>query len=128
MRLLLDTNAIIWWDSKSSKLSTKAHAALRDTSNEVFISIASAWEMQIKAQIGKLTQHKRWQDVIREQLRVNGFQLLRPELRHVEVLDRLPFHHKDPFDRLLIAQAIDEGLTLVTSDAKFSAYPVSLLW
>ena len=87
MRLLLDTNAIIWWDSKSSKLSKKAQAALRDTSNEVFISVVSALEMQIKAQIGKLKQHKPWQEIVREQIQVNGFPLLRPELSHIEVLD-----------------------------------------
>ena len=128
MRLLLDTNAIIWWDSKSSKLSKKAEDAIRDTSNEVFISVVNAWEMQIKAQIGKLKQNKPWRDVIREQIQVNGFPLLRPELSHIEVLDSLPFHHKDPFDRLLIAQAIYENLTLVSNDPKFPAYPVTLLW
>lgn len=70
--------------------------------------MASAWEMQIKAQIGKLKQHKPWQDIIREQIQVNGLALFRPELSHLEVLDSLPFHHKDPFDRLLIAQAIHQ--------------------
>ena len=128
MRLLLDTNAIIWWDSKSSKLSKKAEDAIRDASSEIFISVVSAWEMQIKAQIGKLKQNKPWRDVIREQIQVNGFSLLRPELSHIEVLDSLPFHHKDPFDRLLIAQAIHENLTLVSNDLKFQAYPVTLLW
>ena len=128
MRLLLDTNAIIWWDSKSSKLSKKAEDAIRDASNEIFISVVSAWEMQIKAQIGKLKQNKPWRDVIREQIQVNGFSLLRPELSHIEVLDSLPVHHKDPFDRLLIAQAIHENLTLVSNDPKFPAYPVTLLW
>ncbi len=128
MRLLLDTNAIIWWDSKSSRLSKKAQAALQDTSNEIFISVVSAWEMQIKAQIGKLKQNKPWQDVIRDQIQVNGFPLLLPALSHIEVLDTLPFHHRDPFDRLLIAQAIYENLTLVTNDPKFPPYPVTLLW
>ena len=84
--------------------------------------------MQIKAQIGKLKQNKPWRDVIQEQIQVNGFPLLRPELSHIEVLDSLPFHHKDPFDRLLIAQAIHENLTLVSNDPKFPAYPVALLW
>ena len=128
MRLLLDTGVLIWWDSASSKLSQKAGSALRDASNDVFVSVVNAWEMQIKAQIGKLEQNKPWQDVLADQIQVNGFRLLRVELAHVAALDRLPLHHRDPFDRLLIAQAIHENLTLVSSDPKFSAYPVSLLW
>ncbi len=84
--------------------------------------------MQIKAQIGKLKQNKSWQDVIRDQIQVNGFSLLRLELGHIEVLDSLPLHHRDPFDRLLIAQAIRENLTLVSNDPKFPTYPAALLW
>ena len=128
MRLLLDTQALMWWAGKSKRLSPKVRDLLEDSTNEVFISVANAWEMQIKAHIGKLTLHKPWPEIVRDQMITNGFQLLRVELSHIEVLDSLPFHHKDPFDRLLIAQAIYENLTLVSNDPKFSSYPVTLLW
>ncbi len=128
MRLLLDTHTLMWWAGKSKRLPTKVLDLLEDSTNEVFISVANAWEMQIKAQIGKLTLHKPWPEIVRDEMTTNGFQLLRVELPHIEVLDSLPFHHKDPFDRLLIAQAIHENLTLVSNDPKFPAYPVTLLW
>ena len=128
MRLLLDTHTLMWWAGKSKRLPTKVRDLLEDSTNEVFISVANAWEMQIKAQLGKLTLHKPWSEVVRDQMTTNGFRLLHAELPHIEVLDSLPFHHKDPFDRLLIAQAIHENLTLVSNDPKFPSYPVTLLW
>lgn len=128
MRLLLDTHTLMWWDGRASLLSKKAREALTDNRNTVFLSVVNAWEMQIKVQSGKLTLHKTWQTIVREQIDTNNFQFLGVEFAHIEALDSLPFHHRDPFDRLLIAQAIHEGLTLVSNDSKFTAYPVPLLW
>lgn|SRR5690606_38068333 len=128
MRLLLDTHTLLWWSGKSRLLSAKARDLLEDTTSEVFVSVANAWEMQIKAQVGKLTLHKPWSKIIRGQMETNGFRLLQVELPHIEVLDQLPFHHKDPFDRLLLAQALHEGMTLVSNDSKLAQYPVSLIW
>lgn len=128
MRLLLDTHTLLWWDGTSSLLSDAARNALKDGSNTVFMSVVNAWEMQIKTQLRKLTLHKPLADIINEQRINNGFELLDVELSHVLALDSLPFHHKDPFDRLLIAQARHENLTLVSNDGRFSPYSVKLLW
>lgn len=127
-RLLLDTHTLMWWTGESKQLPAKMRSLIAERTSEVFISVVSAWDMQIKAQIGKLTMHKPWSEVVHSQIMTNGFRLLDVELSQIEVLDTIPFHHKDPFDRLLIAQAMHEGLTLISDDAKFSAYPVSLLW
>ena len=128
MRLLLDTKALIWWHDFPDKLPTTVRTALQDHTNEVYISVASAWEMQIKMQLGKLNLSKSWDEIIEVELTNNGFEFLKADRPHIRVLDSLPFHHKDPFDRLLIAQAIHENLTLISDDPKFPSYPVTLLW
>ena len=128
MRLLLDTHTLLWWDGQSTLLSDTAQTALKDKNNMVVMSVVNAWEMQIKAQLGKLTLHKPLADIIQGQRINNNFKLLEVGLSHVLALDHLPFHHKDPFDRLLIAQANHENLMLVSNDTRFSSYPVNLLW
>ena len=92
------------------------------------MSVANAWEMQIKTQLGKLTLSKPWDDIIEAEQASNGFGFLVADRPHIRILDTLPFHHRDPFDRLLIAQAIYENLTLISNDLKFPSYPVTLLW
>ena len=127
MRLLLDTHIFIWWAEDPDSLSSTALSALEDESNELVLSIASAWEMQIKIQIGKLKLSRSLQGLIASQQQANDLQLLPVEFDHVLALGHLPLHHKDPFDRLIIAQAIAEGMTLVSVDTEFPAYPVKLL-
>ncbi len=127
MKLLLDTHIFIWWAVAPEKLSATTLAALEDENNDLLLSIAGVWEMQIKAQLGKLKLNDSLQNLIQSQQAANGIQLLPIELAHVLVLDTLPLHHKDPFDRLLIAQSITEGATLVSTDSQFSVYPVTLL-
>jgi PIN domain nuclease of toxin-antitoxin system len=127
MKLLLDTHIFIWWADAPEKLSATALAALEDENNDLLLSVASVWEVQIKAQLGKLKLNDSLQNLIQSQQTTNGIQLLPIELAHVLALDALPFHHKDPFDRLLIAQSITEVATLVSIDPQFSAYPVTLL-
>ncbi|MGH9942608.1 MAG: type II toxin-antitoxin system VapC family toxin [Pyrinomonadaceae bacterium] len=127
MKLLLDTHVFIWWADAPEQLSAVALAALENGTNELILSVASVWEMQIKIQLGKLKMSAPLRDLVESQQTANGISLLPIKLAHVLAIDVLPPHHKDPFDRLLIAQSITEGLTLVSADARLSVYPVSLL-
>ena len=127
MKLLLDTHIFIWWVDEPEKLSAAAISALEDEANELVLSVASVWEMQIKIQLGKLKLSLPLKELVTNQQETNDIRFSPVELTHVLALDALPFHHKDPFDRLLIAQSIAEGLTIVTADSQFSAYSVKLL-
>jgi PIN domain nuclease of toxin-antitoxin system len=128
MNLLLDTQAFLWWSDAPNKLSRPALAALQDPANQLILSVVSVWEVQIKLNAGKLTIASSLEHLIETQQQTNNVQVLPVYLDHVYPLASLPLVHKDPFDRLLIAQAITEELTLVSADAIFSRYPVSLLW
>jgi PIN domain nuclease of toxin-antitoxin system len=128
MRLLLDTHAFIWMFDKPERLSAKAHALLADGDNDLILSVASVWEMQIKIQLGKLRFTVPLGELVESQRQTNGIQVLPVGLEHVLALDALPALHKDPFDRLLVAQANVEGASLVSGDPVFSSYPVKLLW
>lgn len=108
MKVLLDTHAFIWWDSDPTKLSPQACAVCEDRTNVVLLSVASAWEMQSKLQLGKLDLRLPLAEVIASQQQTNHLQVLPVALGHVLALQNLPAHHKDPFDRLLIAQANEE--------------------
>jgi PIN domain nuclease of toxin-antitoxin system len=127
MRLLLDTHTFVWWDSDPARLSAVALAALRDPANTVWLSVVSVWEILIKAQLGKLSVRLPLPDIVAQQ-QANGLQVLPVTLPHSLTLEGLPPIHKDPFDRLLIAQAIVEGAQLVSADHVFVQYPVRLLW
>lgn len=128
MKLLLDTHVFLWWANEPERLSETALAALTDPANQLLLSVAAAWEMQIKIQVGKLRLNGSLKQLIAKQQRTNGIQLLPVELSRVLALTPLPLHHRDPFDRLMIAQALDEGLTLVSADSAFSAYAAPTLW
>ena len=128
MRLLLDTHTLLWWHESHPNLSKRAADALTDPSNAVYFSVINIWEAQIKASLGKLTLRDPLPDVVDRQHRINGFGLLAVHAQHVYRLEGLATHHKDPFDRLLIAQALHEGLTLVTGDGVLSRYAVPVLW
>lgn len=127
MRLLLDTHTFIWWDSDPDRLSAAALAALRDPVNTVWISVVSVWEILIKVQLGKLSIRLPLAEIVAQQ-QANGLQVLAMTLPHSLALEGLPPIHKDPFDRLLIAQAIAEGALLVSADPVFLRYPARLLW
>jgi PIN domain nuclease of toxin-antitoxin system len=128
MRLLLDTHVLLWWHDQPARLTATAYSAIKDLGNDVFLSVVNGWEIQIKAQLGKLTLPKPLRVILQEEQATNGFRLLPVTLEHVYALDSFPLHHRDPFDRLLIAQVHQEGLILVTHDPQFSVYSVSLLW
>ncbi|HEX3185769.1 MAG TPA: type II toxin-antitoxin system VapC family toxin [Pyrinomonadaceae bacterium] len=127
MKLLLDTHIFIWWVDQPEKLSLAALSALEDEANELLLSVASVWEMQIKIQLGKLKLSLPLKELINNQQETNDLMVSPVALTHVLALNSLPFHHKDPFDRLLIAQSIEEKLTIVTADSQFSAYSAKLL-
>jgi PIN domain nuclease of toxin-antitoxin system len=128
MKLLLDTHTFIWWANEPEKLPEKVVAACQDSRNTLILSVVSAWEMQIKMQLGKLKVSRPIGELVKTQQQANGLQVLPVELAHVLNLSNLPSHHKDPFDRLLIAQANIEGAALVSADPAFSSYSVQLLW
>ncbi len=127
MKLLLDTHIFIWWADQPERLSPTALSALEDDANELLLSVVSVWEMQIKIQLGKLKLTLPLKELIKKQQETNDLTISAVSLTHVLALDALPSHHKDPFDRLLIAQSIEEGLTIVTADSQFSSYSVKLL-
>ncbi len=128
MRLLSDTHTFIWSFSNTKKLSAIVARELQNPANEIFVSVASIWEMQIKIKLGKMIFKDRLENIIIEQQQVNRIQILPINLAHTLYLENLPPHHKDPFDRLLISQAIVENMTLLSADANFANYQVNLLW
>ena len=128
MRLLLDSHALLWFCEGSTLLSAAARAAIEDGQNERLVSHATAWEVAIKINLGKLKLTIPYEDFFPGALLTNGFRELPPDFRHYRELLTLPLHHRDPFDRLLVAQAKAEGLTVVTSDPQFSTYGVAVLW
>jgi len=128
MKLLLDTHAFIWWDGEPDRLPPLVREYCLDRANIVLLSVASVWEIQIKRQLGKLKLQMPLPEVVKGQQETNGLLILPITLAHVLELDSLPPHHKDPFDRLLIAQARAENAILVSSDSIFINYDVKLLW
>jgi PIN domain nuclease of toxin-antitoxin system len=128
MNLLLDTHTFIWWADAPEKLSANALQALEDEHNRLILSVVSVWEMQIKAQLGKMKPSLPLKDLIESQQQANELEILPVSIEHVFELDNLPPHHKDPFDRLLLAQSIVERATIVSLDPKLSSYSVILLW
>lgn len=123
MRLLLDTSTLLWWLDGDAKLGPSVRAAIADPDNEVFVSSASAWEISVKRASGKLDAPFD----IATALERNHFIELPIEVTHAVAAGQLPPHHNDPFDRMLVAQAKRENLTLVTSDAQITNYEVDLL-
>ena len=128
MKLLLDTHTFIWWDSSPQKLSPKALALCQNPENILLLSIGSIWEMQIKIQLGKLSLNLPLPELIESQQQTNNIEVLPINLTHLFALDSLPNHHKYPFDRLLISQAIVENAVLVSGDSILANYPVRIEW
>lgn len=126
MPLLLDTQAFLWWVTDDPRLSKRASRAI--AASPCLVSVASCWEMAIKVSLGKLTVPGAVDRFVQEQLEVNGFSLLGVTLEHVAVVAVLPFHHRDPFDRLLAAQALAEDVAVVSADRVFPRYGVTRLW
>lgn len=126
MNLLLDTHVLLWYLAAHPKLSERHKLLIEDRRNAVSVSVASLWEMTIKASLGKL---ELLDDpiTIESILTRQGIRIVPIQARHLQQLLALPFHHRDPFDRLIIALAVAENMTLMSDDGQFSAYPVNLL-
>jgi len=123
LRLLLDTNVLLWTLTIPERLSAAAARAIQDSENRVYVSVVSPWEISIKTSLGSLPAL----DDLEPQLAEMHFDLLPIALPHTKAIESLPHHHRDPFDRMLIAQAQVEGLTIVTSDREMRRYQVALL-
>lgn len=128
MKLLLDTHAFLYWDMQKERLSDKVLELLEDPQNDLYLSLASIWEIQIKLQIGKLTLKLPLPITIQAHQQTNQLQLWNIKPAHIYNLSQLPLHHKDPFDRMLLAQAITEGFSLLSQDTRLAAYPVQVIW
>jgi PIN domain nuclease of toxin-antitoxin system len=128
MRLLLDTHTFLWFVLNDSKLSRVADALITDPRNDVLISPATYWEIAIKIGKQTLDLFAPYDDFMMRGIQGNNFEILPIETWHTSLLTRLPMHHKDPFDRLLIAQAHYEGIPIVSIDEKFDAYRIKRIW
>jgi PIN domain nuclease of toxin-antitoxin system len=127
MKLLLDTHVVLWAASDPDELADEARSALENSEHEVLVSVVTAWEIAIKQSLGKLELPKPAEQWLPEVLRKCGFELAEVGLAAALRVRALPWHHRDPFDRLLVAQAAEDGYTLVTRDPVLSAYGVSVL-
>jgi PIN domain nuclease of toxin-antitoxin system len=128
VRVLLDTHALLWFVAGDAQLSAAARSAIEAESNRPLVSMASVWEMGIKISLGKLDVGMQFGVFVRDHILGNGMEVLAITPAHVERVAGLAFHHRDPFDRLLIAQALEEGVSIVGRDSEFSKYGITLVW
>ncbi len=125
---LLDTNAFLFWIAGGTELSESARAFISKPGNEIWVSLVTAWELAIKSNQGKIKLASPVTRFMSQQVESNGFRLMGIELDDVASVETLPLHHRDPFDRLLIVQAANRKLPVVTSDSAFSAYSIKRIW
>jgi PIN domain nuclease of toxin-antitoxin system len=128
VRLLLDTHAFLWYALGDAKLSATARLHIDDPASEKFVSPAVFWEIAIKISVGKYVLHQPYEDFLTDNIDGNGFVILPVEWRHTARLTNMPFHHRDPFDRLQIAQALVEQMMIVSNETIFDSYGIQRLW
>jgi PIN domain nuclease of toxin-antitoxin system len=129
MKLLLDTHTFLWMLEDNKQLSKQARELLRDLNNDLFLSIISPWEMAIKIRTEKFEPPKEPLDqFIQQQLNITAINLIDISLRHIQLISTLPLHHRDPFDRMLIAQSVIENMPIISADTAFDAYGITRLW
>ncbi len=128
MNILLDTHAFLWFVNDDPQLSATAKRLIEDETSQPFLSAASLWEMAIKISLGKLSLKQPYEVFISDQLALNGIGVLNITLAHTAVVAALPFYHRDPFDRLLIAQSKIEAMPIVSADAVFDEYGIKRIW
>lgn len=128
MRLLLDTHTVFWWMTDDPKLSASAHALIEDKASSVYVSVGSAWEVAIKVGLGKWPLAETLIGGFENEMRNEGFAILPISIGHVRFAGLMTAAHRDPFDRLLAAQALAEGLTLVTTDFKLASLGAPVFW
>ena len=128
MRYLLDTHTLLWFITEDKQLSDRARRLILDSNSEILISIASLWEIAIKVNIGKLALDEPFNQLFPDELDAHGIEILDITIDSLIQLTTLPFHHRDPFDRLIIAQALVESLPIIGVDGTFDAYGISREW
>ena len=128
MKYLLDTHAFLWFVSEDSKLSSKARSIIKNSNNEVYFSAVSAWELSIKIRLGRLTIEEDLEPFIIKQLAENNFSTLSITIFHSIYTSKLPDIHKDPFDRMIVAQAQVEDLSIISKDKNIKKYKVPVIW
>jgi PIN domain nuclease of toxin-antitoxin system len=128
MTLLLDSHTLLWFLRDDPQLSQTAKGLIEDPDNHKLVSIASCWEIAIKAGLGKMGLTEPSRSLLERELPKNNLELLPITMEHATSVEGIPMHHKDPFDRLLIAQAIIERIPIVSVDSKFDPYPITRLW
>ncbi|MBM4176371.1 MAG: type II toxin-antitoxin system VapC family toxin [Ignavibacteria bacterium] len=128
MKYLLDTHTFLWFVGGIEKISLKVTELIINSNNQKFISIASIWELSIKISLKKIEIEESLIDFVKSECEKNGFDLLNINLDHLNRLCNLPFHHKDPFDRLIISQALTENIPIISSDEVFEKYKVKMIW
>ena len=127
MKILLDTHTFLWFINDSPELSSSA-ADLLESDVDLLLSTASLWEIAIKVSLNKLTLPDSYEQFIPQQITLNNIEILTITFEHLTIVSRLPFHHRDPFDRLLIAQSMSENLQIVSTDTQFDRYGISRKW
>ena len=128
MRLLLDTHVLLWFYLDDPQLNATARSFILEASHSKFVSPASYWEIAIKIGKKKYALSKPFEEAMQEAIQLNGFSILHIEPRHTALLTTMPPHHNDPFDRLLVAQALSEDIPIVSADSQLDAYGVNRLW
>jgi PIN domain nuclease of toxin-antitoxin system len=128
VKILLDTHTFLWWITDDHRLSALAREILGDGNNELFLSAVTGWEITIKVQIGRLKLPDEPLQFVLEQMRINAIQSLAIQMNHALHVYTLPQHHRDPFDRLLVAQSQLEGLPILSADSQLASYRVQLIW
>jgi PIN domain nuclease of toxin-antitoxin system len=126
MKVLIDTHVLLWGLQGEEKFSRRVQKLLPNS--DVWISVASLWEIMTKVQVGKLTLPTPVGDYLSARLKANGVRILPLTFDHVKRVEELPLHHRDPFDRMLIAQALEENVPVITGDPLFPQYPVQVIW
>ena len=128
MNVLLDTHAFLWLATGDDRLSETARKTFLNQENSLFFSAASYWEICIKMSLGKISLKTGWFQTIQTEMEINAIQWLPIEMKHCAKVIKLPFHHRDPFDRMLVAQAITEKMQLLSRDSRLSAYSIKRIW
>ena len=128
MSVLLDTHAFLWYITDDAQLSRFAEQTISDSGNDVYLSIVSVWEIAIKHSLKKLNLPSPFAEFIPEQLLLNAMKVLPIEIAHLSAYVGLPYHHRDPFDRMMVAQAQIEDMPLVSNDALISSYEIDVIW
>lgn len=128
MKYLIDTHTLLWIVTKDQKLSEKAKKLYLNTENLIFFSLASVWEIAIKISLKKLSIEEPLKDFIQSQIKGNDIKILNIEIKHILSLENLPYYHRDPFDRLIISQSMNENIPVLGSNKVYDLYPIKRIW